>query len=87
MPQARYQQEHILQVVIEVWPTGGVWAQRLKTLELENQRLKKMYGELSLEHQVLKDMLKKNFYHHHRLSKLKPLSQFTDRSLRDHRSV
>ena len=34
-------------------------AQRLKALELENQRLKKMYAELSLEHQVLKDIVEK----------------------------
>jgi putative transposase len=34
-------------------------AQRLKALELENQRLKKMYAELSLEYQVLKDIVEK----------------------------
>ena len=32
---------------------------RLRELEEENQRLKQMYAELSLEHQVLKDVVKK----------------------------
>lgn len=34
-------------------------AKRLKALEVENQRLKKMYAELSLEHQVLKEVVEK----------------------------
>lgn len=33
--------------------------QRLKELEAENARLKKMYAELSLDHQVLKDIVEK----------------------------
>jgi len=39
---------------------GGMEAsdiQRLKELEVENRRLKKMYAELSLDHEVLKDLL------------------------------
>ena len=39
---------------------GGMEAsdiQRLKELEEENRRLKKMYAELSLDHEVLKDLL------------------------------
>lgn len=32
---------------------------RLRELEEENKRLKKMYAELSLEHEVLKDVVKK----------------------------
>jgi putative transposase len=32
---------------------------RLKALEEENQRLKKMFAELSLEHEVLKDIVQK----------------------------
>ena len=32
---------------------------RLKELEAENQRLKEMYAELSLEHRVLKDIVEK----------------------------
>ena len=32
---------------------------RLKELEAENQRLKRMYAELSLDHQILKDIVEK----------------------------
>ena len=32
---------------------------RLRELEEENRRLKQMYAELSLEHQVLKDIVEK----------------------------
>lgn len=41
---------------------GGMEAsdlRRLKELEEENQRLKEMYAELSLEHKVLKDVVEK----------------------------
>ena len=34
-------------------------AKRLKALEVENQRLKTMYAELSLDHQVLKEIVEK----------------------------
>ena len=34
-------------------------AQRLKGLEVENRRLKQMYAELSLEYQVLKEVVEK----------------------------
>jgi putative transposase len=32
---------------------------RLKELEEENRRLKQMYADLSLEHEVLKDIIEK----------------------------
>lgn len=32
---------------------------RLKELEEENQRLKRMYADLSLDHQILKDIVEK----------------------------
>jgi len=41
---------------------GGLEAsdvKRLKELETENQRLKHMYADLSLEHQILKDIVEK----------------------------
>ena len=41
---------------------GGMEAsdlRRLRQLEEENRRLKQMYAELSLEHQVLKDVVEK----------------------------
>lgn len=34
---------------------------RLKELEKENQRLKKMYAELSLDHTILKEVVEKKF--------------------------
>ncbi|CCH56984.1 Low calcium response locus protein S [Fibrisoma limi BUZ 3] len=34
---------------------------RLKALEEENQRLKKMYAELSLENEVIKEALQKKW--------------------------
>lgn len=34
---------------------------RLRALEEENQRLKRMYAELSLEHQALKEIVQKNY--------------------------
>lgn len=46
------------------WKTkyGGMEAadiKRLRELEEENQRLKQMYAELSLDHRILKDVLTK----------------------------
>lgn len=40
---------------------GMAEIKRLKALETENQRLKAMYAETSLEHKVLKDVIKKKF--------------------------
>ena len=34
---------------------------RLKELETENQRLKSMYADISLEHKILKEVLEKKF--------------------------
>ena len=41
---------------------GGMDAQQLnelKSLQEENQRLKKMYADLSLDHRILKDIIEK----------------------------
>lgn len=41
---------------------GGLEAsdvKRLRELEVENARLKQMYAELSLDHQILKDIIEK----------------------------
>ncbi len=35
--------------------------QRLRELEAENSRLKRMYADLSLDHELLKEVLKKKF--------------------------
>jgi putative transposase len=37
----------------------GSEIKRLRELEEENRRLKKMYAELSLDHQILKEILEK----------------------------
>ena len=34
---------------------------RLKELEKENQRLKSMYADVSLEHKILKEVLEKKY--------------------------
>lgn len=34
---------------------------RLKEMEEENRRLKKMFADLSLDHEILKDVLSKKF--------------------------
>jgi len=42
---------------------GGMEAsdvKRLRELEEENRRLKKMFAELSLDHQILKEIIEKN---------------------------
>lgn len=39
----------------------GSQVNRLKELEEENRRLKRMYADLSLDHQMLKDVLGKKF--------------------------
>ena len=39
----------------------GTEIKRLKELESENQRLKRMYADLSLDHQMLKEILGKKF--------------------------
>lgn len=40
---------------------GSQELKRLKDLESENARLKKMYADLSLDHAMLKDVLAKSF--------------------------
>ncbi|PHK24349.1 transposase [Nostoc linckia z15] len=43
---------------------GGMEAselKRLKDLEEENRRLKKMYAELSMDHEIVKEALKKKW--------------------------
>lgn len=54
----------VSEATIYTWRTkyGGMTEsdlKRLKQLEEENRRLKHMYAELSLDHQVLKDIVEK----------------------------
>jgi len=41
----------------EVWGMDANELKKLKELQDENSRLKKMYADLSLDHQILKDVL------------------------------
>ena len=43
----------------QVWDMSVSELQRLKHLEDKNRRLKQLYAELSLEHQVIKEVLQK----------------------------
>ena len=43
----------------QVWATSVSELQRLKHLEDGNRRLKQLYAELSLEHRVIKEVLRK----------------------------
>ncbi|MFO0486358.1 MAG: hypothetical protein ACK51A_11965, partial [Sphingobacteriia bacterium] len=53
---------HHLQLESQVRRMEVSDVQRLKELEAEHSRLKKMYAELSLVHDALKDALEKNGY-------------------------
>jgi len=67
VPKARHERRGILARSLPLgykWRSkhGGLEAsdlKRLKALEDENLRLKRMYSELSLDHQVLKDVIEK----------------------------
>lgn len=55
------QRGHVLQLEEEIrWP-GVSELRRLKNLEEENSQLKKLVADLSLDKQILQDVLKKKF--------------------------
>ena len=59
-----YREHGISEPTFYVWKSkfGGMSVselQRLKHLEEENRRLKQLYAELRLEHQVIKEVLRK----------------------------
>jgi hypothetical protein len=61
MSTARDLGRDLLQVESEVWRSGGLGgAKRLKALEDENRRLKKLLAEAILDNAALKDILGKN---------------------------
>jgi putative transposase len=45
----------------KIWRDGCFPIKRLKELEDENRRLKRMYADLSLDHELLKDVIEKKF--------------------------
>ena len=61
MPQARAQLADFLQVEGQVWRPGGVGGGRLKTLEDENAKLKRMLADAMLDNVALKDLLGKKW--------------------------
>ena len=61
MPQARDQRGDLLQIQIEVWRMEISDAKRLRSLEEENSRLKKLLAETMLDNAVLKDLATKKW--------------------------
>ena len=61
MPQARDQQCHLLQVEGQVWGLEVSDARRLKALEDENGKLKKLLAETMLDNAILKDVAAKKW--------------------------
>jgi len=61
VPQARHQRRDFLQVAIPIWRDGDLRARKLKALEDENRKLRKLLAETMLDASMLKEMLGKNF--------------------------
>jgi putative transposase len=61
MPQNGHQRGHVLQLEEKIWGLGVPELRRLKQLEEENQHLKQLVADLSLDKQMLQDVLKKKF--------------------------
>ena len=61
MPQARHQRCDVLQVAVALWREEISDARKLKALEEENRKLKKLLAESMLDASTLKEMLGKNF--------------------------
>ena len=62
VPQARHQRRDVLHVALEVRRHGGRRTRkRLKALEEENRKLKKLLAEQMLDAATLREMLAKNF--------------------------
>jgi putative transposase len=60
-PQARDQQRDLLQMEGQVRRAGGSDAKRLKALEDENAKLKKLLAEAMLDDAMLKDVASKKW--------------------------
>ena len=60
MSQDGHQRDHILQLEEEICGLGVSELRRLKNLEEENAQLKKLLADLSLDKQILQDVLKKS---------------------------
>jgi putative transposase len=61
LPQARDQQRHLLQLEDKVRGLSVSEAKRLRALESENARLKKLFADAMLDNAMLKDLLSKKW--------------------------
>jgi hypothetical protein len=61
VPEARHQRCNVLQVAVALWRDGDSDARKLKGVEEENRKLKKLLAESMLDVSTLKEMLGKNF--------------------------
>jgi hypothetical protein len=61
VPQARDLERHVLQMEGQVWRSRGSDAKRLKALEDENAKLKKLLAEAMLDNAMLKDLNSKKW--------------------------
>jgi hypothetical protein len=61
VPATRHQRDDVLQVEGQVWRVEASDAKRLRALEDENRRLKKLLAEQMLDNTALKDLVGKNF--------------------------
>jgi putative transposase len=59
MSQVRHQSEYVLPLEEEYSGMGVPELKRMKELEAENRRLKRMYSELSMENDALKELISK----------------------------
>jgi len=61
VPQARDQHGDVLRLEGQVWRDGGLEAKRLKQLEDENAKLKRLLADAMLDNAALKDLMAKKF--------------------------
>jgi hypothetical protein len=61
VPQAWHLGRNVLQLAFEVRRHGSVGCAKLKALEAENAKLKKLLAESVMDVSTLKEMLGKNF--------------------------
>jgi putative transposase len=61
LPQDRYQRSNILHLEKKYGGLGTAELRRLRQLEDENARLKQVVADLTLDKQMLQDVLKKKF--------------------------
>ena len=61
MPQARHQRADVLRVEEQIRRATVSDLTRMRELEAENARLKRMYADLALENAAIKDVLAKKF--------------------------